>query len=240
MLEHPLQLLVHAQLVQASCGLRRDRDRDGRRKGHGETPHREGPNRQAHPRSLPQASRLRCAGREDGGAAARVQCTNNLKQIGLAAHNYAGTYNVLPGLWTDQRTAYPTRDHASLFFFLLPFMEQQNLYNLGTNANPDVANDGYIHWSTYPAVGSTSVKAFLCPSDSGGSSLIDPDFNWATSNYAGNVMVFDPSSPRGLVNAMPDGTSNTIIMGHRVQWCDTSVVWGGPGMGTHTDWAAEP
>src|SRR6202040_4284788 len=60
-------------------------------------------------------------------AAARMTCTNQIKQIGLGTHNYENTYNVLPGLWTYQNVS--PRSHASLFYFLLPFIEQQNLFN---------------------------------------------------------------------------------------------------------------
>src|SRR3954463_15529873 len=39
---------------------------------------------------------------------------------------------------------------------------------------------------------------------------------------------------------MPDGASNTIIVAHRHRWCDASVIWGGPGQGTNTDWGLTP
>src|SRR5271166_3546145 len=64
-------------------------------------------------------------------AAARTQCQNNLKQIMLAIHNYAGTYaNSLPALYSAPRVGdqyYP----QSLWFTLLPFIEQDNLYKIG-------------------------------------------------------------------------------------------------------------
>ena len=53
-------------------------------------------------------------------------------------------------------------------------------------------------------------------------------------------MVFDPNAPRSLIGAMPDGTSNTVMIGHRYRWCDASVIWGGPGQGTDTNWALTP
>jgi prepilin-type N-terminal cleavage/methylation domain-containing protein len=66
-------------------------------------------------------------------AAARAQCSNNLKQLGLAAQNCNGTYGQMP----PASGSLPTGSGAqgNLFFYLLPFMEQQNLYNLG-NFNP--------------------------------------------------------------------------------------------------------
>src|SRR5438045_9887 len=65
-------------------------------------------------------------------AAARVQCQNNLKQIALAAHDFENTYGKLPGAWVDDRSPYPNRDDATLWFFLLPFIEQKNLWVQGT------------------------------------------------------------------------------------------------------------
>src|SRR5262252_3662845 len=65
-------------------------------------------------------------------AAARAQCQNNLKQLGLAYHNYAGTNNdsFAPAMITDQ-----TRP-AGWGLFLLPYIEQNNLYQQYTFAAP--------------------------------------------------------------------------------------------------------
>jgi len=67
-----------------------------------------------------------------------------------------------------------------------------------------------------------------------------PETEPALSSYAANVMVFDPSSNRALVNSMPDGLSNTVAIGHRLKWCDAAVVWGGAGQGAYTGWALHP
>ncbi len=179
-------------------------------------------------------------------AAARTSCTNNLRQIGLGTHNYENTCNVLPPLWSCQTTQ--PRSHASLFYFLLPFVEQQNLFALGTSgSNPTLTNDTLLYWSSFPSVGNVIVKPYLCPAD--GSNPTNIDLNsqnyygctYATTNYAGNVMVYDPAGPCSILTAMPDGTSNTVMIGHRKQYCDGTNFWGlGQGNGIFTDWAAEP
>jgi prepilin-type N-terminal cleavage/methylation domain-containing protein len=182
-------------------------------------------------------------------AAARMQCQNNLHQIGLACHNFENNFSKFPGAWADDRSPYPNRDDATIWFFLLPYVEQTPLWNQGTKTNPVVANNGFNDESPYYTVGSQQVKTYICPSD--GSRTTDPRTSnlypliggpgdYATSNYAANVMVFDPNGPQSIVNAMPDGASNTVIIGHRYRWCDASVIWGGAGQGTDTNWALTP
>src|SRR6266446_6848919 len=62
-------------------------------------------------------------------AAARMQCTNNLRQVSLAVHNFHDTYSTVPGVWY-QHDPGPWGSggyvNGSLFYVLLPFIEQQN------------------------------------------------------------------------------------------------------------------
>src|SRR5437667_4437503 len=64
-------------------------------------------------------------------AAARTQCLNNLKQIGLAMHNYHDSYGSFPpgNYQVPDNTAY-YRCFANWAIYILPFVEQGNLYNL--------------------------------------------------------------------------------------------------------------
>ena len=175
-------------------------------------------------------------------AAARIQCGNNFKQLGLAVHNYHDTTNKLPSLWYQDPS---TSTFYNLFYELLPYIEQQNVYNVALPAN----NNG--HWWGWWAK-SDIVKTFICPSDPTEPTNLDtkgPDA-WASGSYAGNVLIFDPNpvaiNPTSsqalgvgltLVTAMPDGTSNTVLFGHRLKRCDSTDAMGGF---TETDWAAYP
>ncbi|MBN9118736.1 MAG: DUF1559 domain-containing protein [Planctomycetes bacterium] len=187
-------------------------------------------------------------------AAARMQCSNNLKQVGLATHNYADANQKVPNAWLQQWNGNggnsPNRDVTTIWHLILPYVEQEALYRLGTNADPTVAGWSIRLWCSRPSVGGVSVKTYLCPADPGPTTTGTPtSFSWAfndqttpatepaTSNYAANVMVFDPSVNKQLVNAMPDGLSNTVAIAHRMRWCDASVVWGGAGQGAFTGWA---
>ena len=117
-------------------------------------------------------------------AAARMSCSNNLKQIALAAHNYESAYQQFPnGLVTDpNQSGY---NWISVMTFLLPYMEQSNVYNLIPSGalmdrpTQPVHADGSLAWwgsisvspngATAPIVTAarSTIKPYLCPSDGG-------------------------------------------------------------------------
>jgi prepilin-type N-terminal cleavage/methylation domain-containing protein len=181
-------------------------------------------------------------------AAARTQCVNNFKQLGLATHNYEYTYRGLPTLCTFIRNSYGSNRETGLFYSLLPFMEEDGLFKLATTST----NNGYYDPAGWPyacvTIGQFIVKKYLCPSDwSNAATHLDQNSpswygpQYATGGYAGNIMVYDPAFIRTLVNAIPDGTSNTIMLGHRLEYCDGINFWGlSPGQGIYTDWDATP
>jgi prepilin-type N-terminal cleavage/methylation domain-containing protein/prepilin-type processing-associated H-X9-DG protein len=103
-------------------------------------------------------------------AAARMSCSNNLKQIGLALHNYESTYQIFPPNTTrnNPEVLNGSRREASWLTIILPFVEQENLFR-----QYDFTADWYGN-APYGAPGSgpgpnrpvvdTVVKTFLCPS----------------------------------------------------------------------------
>ncbi len=95
-------------------------------------------------------------------AARRAQCVNNLKQIGLALHNYHGINDTFPlGGSVDRNNPWSANtNQLSWRALILPQLEQGTLYNavnLSVHANGD-SPGAYTFWMT-------SVQAYLCPSD---------------------------------------------------------------------------
>ena len=175
-------------------------------------------------------------------AAARMKCGNNLKQIGLAVHNYNGTFEQLPsiGSWpaSMRGNAYPaptcgggtkSADGVSgtWLVHLLPYLEQNAVFALfQANASLNQATDSYAYYDTQ--LTTIPMKGFLCPSDGSNSIgyMAAGGTNYASTNYVGNVMVFDPVKLANLTNGMPDGTSNTVMVAERIQKCDVSIALG--------------
>lgn len=132
-------------------------------------------------------------------AAARASCTNNLKQIGLALHNYEGSYGKFPpaATWThDQgRTKAPRFpgqliNRHSLWAFILPYIEQDNLarqYDFNSHWSHTQLAQGATSYSNATAV-ATSVKTYQCPSVENPRWHIDTaagvQYRRATSDYA--------------------------------------------------------
>jgi prepilin-type N-terminal cleavage/methylation domain-containing protein len=155
-------------------------------------------------------------------AANRATCSNNLKQNVLAVLNAEATYRRFPPLAGGFPNA---RSTGTVFFHLLPFLEQDNLYKS--------AGDGKGNFSVWNAnTQAKLVKVFTCPTDgSGPESGVYKNF-LATSNYAANFLLFgDPAKMtldgKTRIANITDGTSNTIMYAERLQLCKGQpCAWG--------------
>ena len=110
-------------------------------------------------------------------AARRIQCKNQLKQLSLALHNYHDAYNIMPPGYTQVNQG--GYQGQSAYFFLLPFIDQANLYAT-FNQNRPLSNKS----STPGLLAATAVPLFLCPSDPGAKDLA---LYTPTSTYYGKT-----------------------------------------------------
>jgi prepilin-type processing-associated H-X9-DG protein len=165
-------------------------------------------------------------------AAARMSCSNNLKQIGIALHVYHDANGHLPAgsLWIppgyDQAAA-----ESTWITWIFPFIEQDNLFRTAD------LNRGFGQGTTnHPnnRITSTVVKTFLCPSDGNvdisrwGSSV-----DWARGNYAANngigpmteTTVPNTTRPQGVfmlnsqykLTDISDGTTSTVFVSELIK-----------------------
>jgi prepilin-type N-terminal cleavage/methylation domain-containing protein len=116
-------------------------------------------------------------------AAARIQCANNLAQLGKAAHNYQATYSTLPpgylgptsltaiqGTYNGRNYGYQGQ-YVGVLAQLLPYVEQDNTYRLMMSGVPNDYLSTTALYNPWWTIGSTTqasfttIKTFLCPAD---------------------------------------------------------------------------
>jgi len=146
-------------------------------------------------------------------AAARSSSQNNLKQIGLAAQSCNDQLGALPFNGGQGGTAGTSTnpEQGSAFYQMAPFMEQQAYYNAPTGV-------------------STGIKVFLCPGR-GRPTTLGPitDYAWNCwiNSSGGTAPALNANDLKKTVQSIPDGSSNTILAGHKylqtTQWSTTAA-----------------
>lgn len=112
-------------------------------------------------------------------AASRMSCSNNLKQIGLACHNFAASHGVFPSIGQCDSTGTGTTVYQahSTAVWILPYIEQDNVYKL-FNTNATLTQSGYpgmhpktlgyayddTRWPSGQAAARNKIKTYICPS----------------------------------------------------------------------------
>jgi prepilin-type N-terminal cleavage/methylation domain-containing protein len=169
-------------------------------------------------------------------AARRTSCTNNLKQLGLALQNYHDSYGRFPSLGQGTNGGSPpeansTYGHMSGLVVLLPYLEQQPLYDAFKSPQ---ASPAYPAWGPVPWYGwnfaphNNQVPGLLCPSDGNPGLQSGNHAYWwqGDTNYAFNTGDRTQTGSRGerttrgifggdsflAMRDINDGTSNTVAM----------------------------
>ena len=161
-------------------------------------------------------------------AARRSQCTNNMKQIGLAMHNYHATNNCFP--WTSGSNYFVSTDSSmspqewcspGALALLLPSMEQNSIYN-SINFSFGVYP---FYDKTDPVQGTaiyTVIDSFLCPSDTGrgrnnyrSSNGTNYDWHSRPSGMGAEIRSGTSGNTARGISGIRDGTSNTIAFFER-------------------------
>jgi prepilin-type N-terminal cleavage/methylation domain-containing protein len=176
-------------------------------------------------------------------AAIRTQCENNLHQIGIAIHNYADAHDtILPYLSDSPSIPWhniPTVHSQSILFTILPFIEQDAMYEAGMTkgaftAGITMGTQDMYTWSGVLTVGQIRnnghVKTYVCPADSSNTVLIPLADGWVGCSYAANGQLFGGgpisndsigAEPNDIfpciyhIGNVPDGLSNTIFFAER-------------------------
>lgn len=141
-------------------------------------------------------------------AAARTQCQNNMKQYGIALHNFHDTNSKMPpalGWWPRVPTASPTDDLAYGFglFHLLAFVEQGNVYK-ASRANVTISGfSGQVYFPGNGTTWQTVIPTLICPADPGvqNGQVTIQGFTWGAQSYAGNALAFTQQAFNGAPGA---------------------------------------
>ncbi len=165
-------------------------------------------------------------------AARRTQCKNNLKQLGLALHNYESTFSMFP--MTNAQNYLPNTQGFSPQARLLPYLDQANLQNLLDFTQPGFTGpwNALVPNPQFAAAFATPLSVMLCPSDPapsqhvGAANSVFGGVNYMVSMGSGkgtsydlrwktDGIVYENSSAR--IRDVTDGTSNTVFMSESVR-----------------------
>ena len=183
-------------------------------------------------------------------AARRAQCVNNLKQVGIALHNYHDANGVFPiasqqfGNW-DTTCSYWPYGH-SLFTAILPYIEQSSIFNaanLSFVANADAPQNGVMPGRVQVTALQTQIQTFICPSETSEMTYRNQDFPSSQTSYGAVIGYKDtfrwwfsclnqipPDGVFGLsysarISTITDGTSNTMFVGEASRFRNETETW---------------
>ena len=192
-------------------------------------------------------------------AARQTQCTNNLKQIGLAVHGFHDTYNTLPAVRSDG-------NRMTFWVFILPFLEEGQFFEgWELDQLDDLGTSFYSFYDHPQEVRERAVPAYICPSRVRDSHLAEimyqPPKEGAVCDYSmcngtdrrswseleDGAIIHPPIHPvppypvssakwwesRTSLKSINDGTSNTLLVGERSRFFAKFPAYNGD-TGPHT------
>jgi prepilin-type N-terminal cleavage/methylation domain-containing protein len=169
-------------------------------------------------------------------AAARTQTNNNLRQCGIAIHNYHGVFNKFPNAaWTG---GIFTQQKRTMWFQLLPYVEQDNVYKNDVHnavvgaylapsdpyiSTPDgktnfAANIRLFAYASMTAANANNAVSTASPGVPTGSGL------QGTTNQVGGMTLTVGASSGLTLARIPDGTSNTFMLATRYADCGATTI----------------
>ena len=182
-------------------------------------------------------------------AARRTQCKNNLKQLGLAFHNYESTYGRFPPALTivesdntyigegiyDTPGTKPSHNVHSFTEFLLPYIEQDNLYaqiNFNVPMGFTAANGGgpftvsaetteiFVGTQNFAVLSNSVIPAYMCPSTPRSSNAYNYLNDWWTGSFSsapmytvGGGLDYQNSCPLGALRNLAGATTTANVLG---------------------------
>ena len=197
-------------------------------------------------------------------AARRSQCVNNLKQLGLAMHNYHDTHKCLPYGWRVEASG-TTHRRDCWYHRILPFVEQGPYYD-----EYEADTTEYVHQIGFALAG-RAVPGFMCPSDPSGpavgggggnngfqgnyavcggggtgAGVTSGEMNTVRTENGGMFGTSNPGLPRTFAAAL-DGLANTLMASEGIirgsvggAWGELGGYWGGAPHGSFAFSSAEP
>jgi prepilin-type N-terminal cleavage/methylation domain-containing protein len=176
-------------------------------------------------------------------AALRVQVSNQLRQMGLACHNAQDQQGSLPPAvgWFPGDAEIAGAGYGTLFFHLLPYLEQENLY--ATSATFDSTANGTVYWGWAEIIKTSPLRIFWNAFDptmrAPGIFTGGPFAGCAPSGFVFNSQVFSQVDPQTgdfqsyagysrIPTSFSDGTSSTILFTEKYALCQSPNYNGGP------------